>query len=246
MTEESPDRGLKFRESMPRPLMVAFLATGVAAVGVILWLLVSPPAPSQLDIASRRSVPAGPLTHDVVELDPAPAPTPPPDFDPPCEAVAGVFVNGGEAAQARLGFVLESYLCPIATDSFKPEEVKRAIGALKDATIRFGVFRRTGEQSTADVAARTIYVNVDLARTSVDPIVIGPLIVHEAWHLAAGTGSPTAVQEFGARRAELQACRAIYSAPDREPSRGCLDAQAIVALGEARAVELLIRAGFPG
>ena len=245
MTDEFPDRGLKFRESMPRPLMIAFVATGVAALGVIVWLLVSPPAPSQLDIASRRSAPGGALTHAVVELAPAPAPTPPPDFNPPCDAVAGVFLNGGEAAQNRLGFVLESYLCPLATNELQPAEVKRAIGALKDATIRFGLFRRTGEQSTADLATRTIYVNVDLARTSVDPIVIAPLLVHEGWHLAAG-GSVSAVQEFGARRAELQACRSVFSSPDREPSRGCLDAQAIVTLGEARAVELLIRAGFSG
>jgi hypothetical protein len=226
--------------------MYLFLGTGVAAVGVIVWLLVSPPTPSQLEIAARRSGPTGSVTHDVVELAPAPAPTPPPGFEPPCDSVAGVFIHGGEAAQNRLGFVLESYLCPIATDERKAPEVKQAIAALKDATIRFGLFRRTGEQSTADINTRTIYVNVDLARTSVDPIVIGPLIAHEAWHLFAGASGPvTAAQEFGARRAELQACRAIYSSPDREPSRGCLDAQAIVALGEARAVELLARSGFP-
>ncbi|MGH2784261.1 MAG: hypothetical protein ACRDJ1_03300 [Actinomycetota bacterium] len=242
MTQEAPGRGIKFRESMPRPLMIAFLATGAVAVGVIVWLLVSPPTPSQLDIASRRSAPSGSLSHDVLRVEPAPVPTPLPDFSPPCDAVAGVVVEGGEAAQGRIRFVLSEYLCRIEGDTFQPAEVRRAIRGLKEATIRFGIFTRTGEQSTFDRATTRILLNVDLARTSIDPIVIAPLLVHEGWHLAAQAPF-TAEQEYGARLAEVQACRVIFR--DREPSRGCLDAQAIVALGEARATDLLFRSGFP-
>ena len=242
MTQEAPDRGMKFRESMPRPLMIAFLATGALAIGVIVWLLAVPPTPTQLDIAARRSAPSGAFSHDVVHVEPAPIPTPLPDFEPPCEAVAGVVVEGGPAAQSRIGFVVREHLCRLAFDETQPPEVKRAIAALSEATIRFGRFTRTGEQSTLELSTGRIYINVDLARTSVDPVVIGPLLVHEGWHLAAG-GPVTAPQEFGARRAELQACRVIFR--ERDPARGCLDAQAIVAAGEARAVELLVRSGFP-
>ena len=244
MTEEAPDRGIKFRESMPRPLMIAFLTTGAAAIGVIVWLLVSPPTPSQLDIASRRSPPTASLSHDVVRVDPAPVPTPIPEFNPPCAAVEGVKVEGGTPAQGRLRFVLSEYLCAIERDATQPTEVKEAIRYLNNATIRFGIFTRTGEQSTTDLSTQTIYINVDLARTSVDPIVIAPLLVHEGWHIGMGP-SLTAPREYAARRAELQACRVIYRDREGEPSRGCLDAQAIVALGEARAVELLVRSGFP-
>lgn len=243
MTQEPPGRGIKFRESMPRPLMIAFLATGVLAVGVIVWLLAVPPAPTQLDIAARRSAPSGDLSHDVVRVDPAPVPTPIPDFSAPCPEIQGVRVEGGEAAQGRIGFVLRQYLCSIVRDPTQPAEVKTAIGALREATIRFGVFTRTGEQSTADIPGRKIYLNVDLARTSVDPIVIAPLLVHEGVHISAS--GPTAEQEFDARRAEVQACRVIFRNLEGDVPRGCLDAEAIVALGEARAVELLVRSGFP-
>ena len=55
---------------------------------------------------------------------------------------------------------------------------------------------------------------------------------------------PGSNDDGDARLAEVQACRVVFRAP-LEPSRGCLDAEAIVALGEARAVELLFRSGFP-
>ena len=244
MTQEPPGRGIKFRESMPRPLMIAFLATGALAIGVIVWLLAVPPSPAQLDIAARRSAPSEGFSHDVVKVEPAPIPTPIPEFRSPCPAVAGVRIEGGTPAQGRIGFVLQQYLCRIEADAFQPDEVKQAIRGLRMATIRFGRFTRTGEQSTFDrTATDRIYLNVDLARTSVDPIVIAPLLVHEGWHVAA-QGPFTAEQEYGARLAEVQACRVVFRAP-LEPSRGCLDAEAIVALGEARAVELLVRSGFP-
>ena len=244
MTQEPPGRGIKFRESMPRPLMIAFLATGVLAIGVIVWLLAVPPAPTQLDIAARRSAPTGAFSHDVVKVEPAPVPTPIPDFTAPCPEVEGVKVEGGTPAQGRIGFVLRQYLCGIARDETQPAEVKQAIAGLSTATIRFGRFTRTGEQSTFDRTTTRIFLNVDLARTSVDPVVIAPLLVHEGWHVAAEAPF-TAEQEYGARRAELQACRVIFRDREGDPPRGCLDAQAIVAVGEARAIDLLFRSGFP-
>lgn len=242
MTEESPGRGIRFRESMPKPLLITFLAAAVAALGLVVWLLLKPPVPGRLDLASRRSPPAGAFTHDVVRAAPVDIPTPLPDFTPPCEAVAGIVIEGGEAAQGRIGSVLRR-LCQIEGDRFQPAEVKQAIRALSDARIRFAIVTRTGEQSTADLTARRLLINVDLARTSVDPTLIAPLLVHEGWHLSAG-GPVTAAQEFAARVAEVQACRVVYR-NDAEPSRGCVDAQAIVTLGETRAIELLVRAGFP-
>lgn len=243
MTEEAPGRGIKFRESMPKPLLIGFLGTAVVAVGLVVWLLINPPVPVNLDLGSRRSPPAGTFTHNVVRALPVDIPTPLPAFTPPCDAVAGVVIEGGEAAQGRIGSVLRLLLCPLDRDLTQPQEVKQAIRALSDAKIRFAILTRTGEQSTSDLTAKRILINVDLARTSVDPTLLAPLLVHEGWHLS--TGRPvTAAQEFGARAAETQACRVVYRNVD-EPSRGCLDAQAIVALGETRAIELLVRAGFP-
>jgi hypothetical protein len=243
MTPEAPGRGIKFRESMPKPLLVAFLGTAVAAVGLVAWLLASPPVPKNLALGSRRSPPSGTFTHNVVRAIPVDIPTPIPAFDPPCDAGRGIVIEGGEAAQGRIGSVLRQFLCRLDRDETQPPEVKQAIRALADAKVRFAVLTRTGEQSTADLTAKRIMINVDLARTSVDPTLIAPLLVHEGWHLSTG-GPVTAAQEFGARVAELQACRVVYR-DDDEPSRGCVDAQAIVKLGETRAIELLVRAGFP-
>jgi hypothetical protein len=243
MTEEAPGRGIKFRESMPKPLLIAFLGTAGAAVGLVVWLMVSPPVPKNLDLGSRRSPPTGAFTHNVVRAIPVDIPTPLPSFDPPCDAVAGIVIEGGEAAQGRIGSLLRLFLCRIDRDETQPPEVKQAIRALSDAKVRFAILTRTGEQSTTDLTAKRILINVDLARTSVDPRLIAPLLVHEGWHLA--TGAPvTAAQEFVARVAELQACRVVYP-KNTDPSRGCVDAQAIVTLGETRAIELFVRAGFP-
>ena len=243
MTQEAPGRGIKFRESMPKPLLIAFLGTAAVAVGLVVWLLLSPPVPKNLDLASRRSPPAGAFSHNVVRAVPVDIPTPLPAFDPPCDAVRGIVIEGGEAAQGRIASVLGTFLCRIVGDETQPPEVKQAIRALSDAKVRFAILTRTGEQSTTDLNAKRIMINVDLARTSVDPTLIAPLLVHEGWHLS--TGAPvTAAQEFGARVAEVQACRVVYRNSE-EPSRGCVDAQAIVTLGETRAIELLARAGFP-
>jgi len=243
MTQEPPGRGIRFRESMPKPLLIAFLGTGAAAVGLVVWLMVSPPVPKNLELGSRRSPPTGTFTHNVVRAIPVDIPTPLPVFDPPCDAVAGIVIEGGEAAQGRIRSILRLNLCRIVGDETQPQEVKQAIRALSGARIRFGILTRTGEQSTTDLTAKRILINVDLARTSVDPRLIAPLLVHEGWHLSVG-GPVTAAQEYGARVAELQACRVVYRDP-AEPSRGCVDAQAIVTLGESRAIELLVRAGFP-
>jgi hypothetical protein len=219
--------------------MIVFLVAATASLGLIVWLLISPPS-ADLALGSRKSPPSGTLTHDVVSLDAAPVPTPIPAFTPPCDAVGGLIVEGGPAAQNRIKFVLER-LCELESDSEQPPELREAIRYLVGIKIRFALFTRTGEQSTSDVVAERIFLNVDLARTSVDPIAIAPLLVHEAWHMRSGP--LTATLEYEARVAELQACRVVYA--DREPSRGCRDAQAIVALGRESAVELLVRAGYP-
>lgn len=242
MTQEL-GRGIRFRESMPKPLLIAFLSTAVLAVGLVVWLLIRPPVPKNLDLGSRRSPPSGSFTHNVLRAIPVDIPSPLPAFNPPCDAVSGIVIEGGEAAQGRIASVLRLLLCRIDGDETQPQEVKQAIRALSSAKIRFAILTRTGEQSTTDLTAKRIMINVDLARTSVYPTLIAPLLVHEGWHLSIG-GPVTAAQEFAARVAELQACRVVYP-KDTEPSRGCVDAQAIVTLGETRAIELLVRAGFP-
>jgi hypothetical protein len=152
-------------------------------------------------------------------------------------------VEGGPPAVDRITRAL-SPVCSRVTQAFDelPPEAQLALRALSKAQIRFALFTRTGDQSTADLGTGRILLSLALARTNVAPIVITPLLAHEGWHLAHGL-PVTAAQEYGARLAELQVCRRVVT-PDRF-TRGCLDAQAIVLLGERRAIEALVRAGFP-
>ena len=244
MTEPAPPK-LRFVDSMPRPLLVIFLMFAVAGVGVVVWLFADPPSPEQVALELRRSPPIGSLTHDVVRARPVDIPTPLPAFDSPCATLRGIVVEGGQAAQERI----ERAIRPIcdrlrgATLPPLPENVVRAARALTTSKIRFALLTRTGDLSTADLNERRILLAIALSRTNAPTGPIAMLLVHEGYHLSFG-GPVTAAQEFGARRAEYDACRILI--PDRRRwPRGCDDALAMVRLGEARAVELLVRAGFP-
>lgn len=225
---------------MPRPLIVAFGILAAAAVTLIVVLMVRPPSPNDLPVAERRSEPTATLSHDTVEAQLVDVPDQLPPFTPPCEEVRGVVVEGGQPAHERIGDVLRM-LCPYARAG-APADVQSAVRALGRARIRFALFTRTGDLSTIDLSANRIQLAVALSRTNVPPVIIGPLLVHEAVHLVAGR-PVTAGQEYAARVAELAACRLLIEV-DRFP-RGCLDAQELVSLGAQRAIAELIESGFP-
>jgi hypothetical protein len=113
---------------------------------------------------------------------------------------------------------------------------------LDGATVRFAAFDLTGEEATADLVADVVYVNVRFARADTPTILVAPVLVHEGWHLAHRGQPVTALQEYLARVAELDACKQLI---DRDKwIRDCQDAAQIVALGQTRAVDLLVAAGY--
>lgn len=234
-------REIAFLESMPRPLVALFLLLAAGGVGLVIFLMIRPPTADDVALELRRSPPRGTLTHEVVGAILVPIPDPLPAFTPPCPAFSGVVIEGGPPAQARLGSVLRS-LCPLARPGV-PSQVSEGLRGLDGARLRFARFTRTGDQSTADIGARRVLLDVSLARSNVPPIVLAPLLVHEGWHLSHADAGVTARQEYLARVAELGACRLLI-AVDRFP-RGCQDAESLVQLGEERAVEALARGGYP-
>jgi hypothetical protein len=248
--QQAPPKSIRFVDSMPKPLLIAFLLFAVSGIGLVVYLIVNPPDRTELALEQRRSVPAGTFTHDVVRARLVDIPNPLPAFNAPCEEVRGIVIEGGPAAQHRIGgpdpdkrpTALEA-LCPLARPSSgAPLELQEAVRALAKARIRFARFERTGNLSTADLSTRRILLAVALSRTNVPPLTIAPLLAHEGYHLAKG-GPVTATQEFLARSAELAACRFLIDASVFP--RGCTDADDIVRLGQERAVDLLVRAGFP-
>ena len=162
-----------------------------------------------------------------------------------CATVRGIVVEGGRAAQDRIERALGP-VCEHLRGEKKPplpDDIVRAVRALTTSKIRFSLLTRTGDLSTANLSERRILLAIALSRTNLPVGIITPLLIHEGYHLASGA-PVTAAQEFGARRAEYDTCRILIPDTKRWP-RGCDDAAAMVRLGEARAVELLVRAGYP-
>jgi hypothetical protein len=231
---------LRFIDSMPRPLILLFLAFAAAGIGLVVWVFVNPPSAQQVALELRRSPPGAGYSHDALRIRPIAAPTPIPAFAfPTC--VKGIVVEGGVAAQERIDRVLKP-LCDLASEGATSAELTDSIHALAGARIRFALFTRTGDLSTTQLAERRIFLAIALSRTNVPAGVIAPLLVHEGYHVLSGA-PVNAFQEFRARAVEYEACKDLFK-PDLFP-RGCDDARAMVRLGQDRAVELLVRAGYP-
>jgi hypothetical protein len=244
MSEASPSRGdhssLRFIDAMPRPLLVLFLLTGAVAVVAALVFIIHPPEFSTVPVQERRPPPRGALTHDAGRIVAAPLPSVLPSVPPACSALSTTVLKVGSAGAVRLQQVLAD-VCRLAHGGVAPE-LTTAIGGLKGATIRFGIFQRAGVESTADFATKTIWVNIKFSRSNVPVEQVAPVIVHEGWHLAHPRDTVTATQEVGARRAEVAACRELISI-DSWP-RWCKDARALTELPAARAIALLVSAGY--
>jgi len=238
---EPASPNLRFIDSMPRPLIVIFLVFAAVGIGLVVWVFVDPPSAKQVALELRRSPPGAGYSHNAVRIRPVAAPPQIPTYAFPA-CVRGVVVEGGVAAQERLDRVMKP-LCDLAIKPSTSRTLTDTIHALGRAKIRFALFTRTGDLSTTELAERRILLAIALSRTNVPAGVIAPLLVHEAYHILAGT-RVTAAGEFQARTVEYEACRDLF--PDRDTwPRGCDDAQAMVRLGEGRAVELLVRAGYP-
>ncbi|MBI4728503.1 MAG: hypothetical protein HY775_03260 [Acidobacteria bacterium] len=225
---------------MPAPLMALFLALAAGALSLAAVLLVRPPSVTPPRLAERRPPPSGPLSHDVLRLKPAPVDTPA-AFAPPCPLLAETTVESGAAGMARIAAGMRP-LCDLTGPSVAPL-LREALAGLRGATIRFAaVFGRTGVESTADRAARRIWLNVKFARSQTPTVTIAPVIVHEAWHLAHAGEPLGARQELRAREAELAACRELI--PKEFWQRGCDEAAELVGMGEAEALAALEAAGY--
>ncbi|HEX9696957.1 MAG TPA: hypothetical protein VGB64_11675 [Actinomycetota bacterium] len=230
---------LPFRQAMPRGLLAVFAIAAIAGIALTVVVLIDPPA-TEIAIAERRSPPSAGLSHDVGPIVLAPIPEVLPSTSLPCDALRGVVIEGGDPAQVRLGGVLDR-LCPHADGD---SDVARSIRALSAARLRFAVFTRSGDFSTLSIAEPfRVLINIRFARRDVSAAMIGPLLVHEGFHLLHAGEPMTAGLEFEARQAELRACRLLIDIELWD--RGCTDARRLVEFGRVRAIDELVAAGFP-
>jgi hypothetical protein len=244
MTDTPPPapqgKGVRLIDSMPRPLLVVFAFAGIVAVVAALVVIINPPIFSTVPVEERRPPPRGTLSHDTDRIAPVPVPSGVAIPPPPCRVFAGVRLRAGAAGVARLRAVLKD-ICPLASGGV-PSEITAAIDGLDGATIAFAVFQRVGVESTTDFASKTIWLNAKFSRTDLPIEQVVPVVLHEAYHLANRQDPLDARQELAARRAEIAACRQLVPI-DKWP-RWCKDARALTDLPEARALELLVSAGY--
>lgn len=232
--------GPRLVDAMPRPLLVVFALAAAAGIGIVIWLLVRPPSFETVSLEQRRPPPRGTFSHDVGRVFSLPPPSPLPAYEPPCPAVATARPLGGVPGVGRLRAVLEQ-VCTLAGGGVPPE-VGQAVAGLRDVTIQFAEFRRSGVESTVDFGVRRIWLNVKFSARDMPVREVVPVLLHDAWHLAHADEAVTAAQELLARTVELETCRNLISIDDWP--RWCTDAQALVGLGRARAIEALVAAGF--
>lgn len=232
--------GPRLVDAMPRPLLIVFALAALVGLGVSLVFIIRPPSFETVALQDRRPPPRAPFAHDPARVFPAPLPDVEIPFEPPCEEMRATTVLGGTSFVARITEALDR-ICALRGGSVDPI-VGRAVRGFDGATIRIAQFERSGIESTSDLSARTIWLNLKLVRRDIPVRDAIPVLVHEAWHLAHAGETVTAEQELNARKAEHEVCRLIISSPDWP--RWCQDARALVSMPEAEALSMLAAAGF--
>lgn len=207
-------------------LVPVALVAGIAAFFVF--------GPEEVAVAERRLPPAEGMTNDVGEY--RVGESPPVPYDEACPRLDGVQIAGTQADQRALRLGLNA----VCNTSLPPVIEDRLSRFARDGgVVRFAQFQHTGADSTVlvDDGPPTILLNAKLQRT--DPLWIAPVVTHDAV-LLRGMGASTAAGALEARRAEDLVCDRILGG--RRESRGCLDAEELLALPNPEAA--LREAGY--
>ncbi|MCA1824603.1 MAG: hypothetical protein ABR520_09175 [Mycobacteriales bacterium] len=211
---------------------VAVATIGFVALLVVILRIVGEPRDQPL--FARRTPPGAAESHDVGKLVLSTRPPVPVR----CGAIIGLRVAGDVRETPLLTEALGG-LCE-RLGSVDPELGRRiAVAAGRRAIISFGVFRRTGDDSTTLAAQPPRIVVNNRFLNGTFKGFLAPVLAHELWH--AGTAVVTAADELGARRIEAAVCDLI---PSSSVSRSCSDARAIVAVGADEAVRRLRASGY--
>ena len=212
-------------------LMLIFLALAAFAVGRILDEQSQP-------LFARRSPPLPQRqSHDVGMVQASNQPPVPVR----CGVVDGLQVAADDQVRAVLVEAISNGLCN-RLGTYDGELAERVVAAARRGTvISFGVFSRTGDDSTTLAGSPPRIVLNNRFAGSFKGFLL-PLLAHELWH--AGETNVTAEDEYDARRIEDQVCNDQRIRSSRSVSRGCEDARAIVRRGRAAAIAELQDAGY--
>ena len=222
---------------LPRWLWVAVGTSFIAFVGLVGYTVARVIDPPTQPLFERRSAPRADASHDIGGVVVSPA-TP---TDVQCGAVRGLKVAGDLETAPLLADALRGFCTRLlALDPRLGDRV--VVAARRGTVISFGVFERTGDDSTtlrSPGEAPRVAINTRFAGIFKGYLL--PLLAHELWH-AGAPAAGGALEELAARRLEAAMCRAE---PSTLAGRSCEDAVEIVRVPEADALRLLRAAGFP-
>ncbi|HVE62521.1 MAG TPA: hypothetical protein VNB94_01785 [Mycobacteriales bacterium] len=227
----------------PWPALPRWLVAGVAALLVVFVVLAAFAVGRILDespqpLFERRSPSlAGRQSHDVGLVQAS--------NEPPvavrCGVVDGLQVAADAQVRPALVEALRDGLCA-RLGTFDDELARRVVvAARRGVVISFGVFARTGEDSTTLAGSPPRIVLNNRFAGSFKGFLL-PLLAHELWH--AGQTDVTAEEEYAAREIEDEVCNDQRIRTSRRVSRGCEDARAIVRRGRIAAIAELERLGY--
>jgi hypothetical protein len=228
---------------LPWWLWLAVVVTSAVMVAVTLGLL-GRGGQAQVGLGARRPPPAGQLSHDVGDYR-VPALDPSNQArvvrrHPGCARLAEITLAGTPGEILLLERAAER-TCGLRST----EGIRRARDGLTRAraTVAFAEFEVTGNESATRFGpdGPLVLVNGKFSQARSVPERIATLLVHEGVHVAAG-GPPTAAAELAANQAQLDACQRLL--PPDQWNVSCRDAAELLALGQARALDELRRAGY--
>ncbi len=242
-TPSSVGEGRRPAARRPWPVLPRWLLAGVGVVLVVFIALVVFATAQILDeqtqpLFARRSAPLpGRQSHDVGVVQ---ASTRQPT-SVRCGVIDGLQVAADDQVRAALVEAIREGLCA-RLGTYDDELAERVVAAARQGTvISFGVFGRTGEDSTTLAGSPPRIVLNNRFAGSFKGFLL-PLLAHELWH--AGETDVTAEEEYDARRIEDQVCNDQRIRTSRRVSRGCEDARAVVRRGRDAAIAELRLVGY--
>lgn len=219
---------------LPRWFVILVLVTVPVAIAAVVAAFVVYDG-GQVPVAERRPPPDEQHTHAVGDM--AVGPSQPQPYDPACPQLDGLRIAGEDADLAVLSTGLDA-LCVAELDDATRERL--AAFAVAGGVVRFAVFETTGVDSTADLDGERVLLNAKFSHAR--PEWIAPLVAHDVTLLAMDPARTKSALQ--ARRVEHALCTELFTDvfADVPASRGCADAEALLALDEP--LEALQAAGY--
>jgi hypothetical protein len=204
---------------LARWFVVVMLALVPLAIGVTIWAVLSIPD-GEIDPAERRPPGTAEVTYDrgdamlgeTLETEPGPG----------CGANLSLLGDEGGRAAARVAM---RAVCEVLRTPGL-DEARDGLRAMAGGDVRFGIFERSGVESSTRVEDGVPTIELNAKFQFEDAARAAPVVVHELTLLGGDfPGEPVGARAaLRATEAQLVACEVLDLLDEDDPPRGCVDA----------------------